>query len=70
MGADRALKALALHTIAELELGPVADGPRVTSATTLRDALALLVEHHGRTLAVTDDEGRVVGSVTRDDILR
>jgi len=70
VGADRALKALALHTIAELELGPVADGPRVTSATTLRDALALLVEHHGRTLAVTDDEGRVVGSVTRDDILR
>jgi osmoprotectant transport system ATP-binding protein len=70
VGADRALKALALHTVAELELGPVADGPRVTPATTLRDALALLVEHHGRTLAVTDDEGRVVGSVTRDDILR
>jgi osmoprotectant transport system ATP-binding protein len=70
VGADRALKALALHTIAELELGPVADGPRVTPATTLRDALALLVEHHGRTLAVIDDEGRVIGSVTRDDILR
>jgi osmoprotectant transport system ATP-binding protein len=70
VGADRALKALALHTIAELELRPAADGPRVTRATTLRDALALLVGQHGHTLAVTDDEGRVVGSVTRDDVLR
>jgi osmoprotectant transport system ATP-binding protein len=70
VGADRALKALALHTVAELELGPPADGPRVTPGTTLRDALALLIEHHAQTLAVTDDEGRVVGSVTRDDLLR
>jgi osmoprotectant transport system ATP-binding protein len=69
-GADRALKALALHTVAELELGPAADGPRVTRETTLRDALALLVEHHAATLAVTGDDGRVVGSVTRDDLLR
>ena len=70
VGADRALKALALHTVAELELGPAADGPRVTRETTLRDALALLIEHHTEVLAVTDGEGRVVGSVTRDDLLR
>jgi osmoprotectant transport system ATP-binding protein len=70
VGADRALKALALHTVGELELRPAADGPRVPKETTVRDALALLLERRAETLAVTDGDGRVVGSLTRDDLLR
>ena len=68
VGADRALKALALRTLAELDLRPAADGPRAPRETTLRDALALLVAEHAQTLAVTDGD-TVLGSVTRDDLL-
>jgi len=70
VGADRALKALALHTLAEVELGPPADGPRCALGTTARDALALMLETHTRTLAVTDETGAVVGSISRDALLR
>ena len=70
VGADRALKALALRTLGELELrAPADDGPRLPNTTTLRDALALLVAEHARTLVVTDDAGTALGSVTRDDLL-
>jgi osmoprotectant transport system ATP-binding protein len=69
VGADRALKALALRTLAELELGAPGDGPRLPRTATLREALALLVEEHADTLAVTDESGAVVGSVTRDALL-
>jgi osmoprotectant transport system ATP-binding protein len=69
VGADRALKALALRTLAELELGAPADGPRLPRTATLREALALLVEKHAGTLAVTDESGAVVGSVTREALL-
>ncbi len=71
VGADRALKALALRTLGELELRPAADGgPRLPRAATLRDALALLIDERAQTLVVTDDAGTVVGSLTRDDLLR
>ena len=70
VGADRALKALALHTVGELELRAAVDGPRVPKETTVRDALALLVERRAETLAVTDGDGRVLGSLTRDELLR
>jgi osmoprotectant transport system ATP-binding protein len=71
VGHDRALKALALHTVGELELRPSTDGgPRVPRSTTLRDALALLIAEHAHTLTVTDDAGVVVGSLTRDDLLQ
>jgi osmoprotectant transport system ATP-binding protein len=71
VGADRALKALALHTLAELELRPPsAEGPRLPQSTTVRDALALLIERHAETLAVTDGDGRVLGSLTKDDLTR
>src|SRR6185312_4073968 len=43
VGSDRALKALALHTLAELDLGPPTDGVRAPQTTTLRDALSLLI---------------------------
>jgi osmoprotectant transport system ATP-binding protein len=70
VGHDRALKVLSLHTLADLELGPPHDGPRAPSSTTLRDALALLIAEHAETIAVTDADGAVLGSVTRDDVLR
>ena len=67
VGRDRALKALALRSVSELELGPVADGPRVAMTSTARDALSLAIEKHAHVLAVTDGE-TVVGSVTRDQL--
>jgi osmoprotectant transport system ATP-binding protein len=71
VGADRALKALALRTLADLRLrDATGDGPRTQRKTTLRDALALLVAEHAQTLVVVDEAGKPVGSVTRDDILR
>ena len=70
VGADRALKVLSLHTLAELELGPPRDGPRAAAGTTLRDALALLIAEHADVVAVTDADGTVIGSVTKDDLLR
>ena len=70
VGADRALKVLSLHTLADLELGPPRDGPHAAADTTLRDALALLIAARADVVAVTDASGTVVGSVTRDDLLR
>jgi osmoprotectant transport system ATP-binding protein len=71
VGADRALKALALRTLGELELKPPNDGaPRMQSSTTLRDALALLIAERRETLTVTDDAGTPLGSVTLEDLLR
>jgi osmoprotectant transport system ATP-binding protein len=69
VGADRALKALALRTLAELQLGPAADGPRIPRTSTVRDALALAIEKHAHVLAVTDESGAVVGSVSRDALV-
>jgi osmoprotectant transport system ATP-binding protein len=70
VGADRALKAMALHTLAELELRPAANGVRAPRTTTLRDALSLLISERADVLTVTDDDGRVLGSVTEADLLR
>jgi len=71
VGADRALKALSLRTLAELPLQPPRDdAPRLPSSTSLRDALALLIAERRETLTVTDDGGVPQGSVTREDLLR
>jgi osmoprotectant transport system ATP-binding protein len=69
VGRDRALKALALHTLAELELGPPTDAPRCVRTTTVRDALALVLEKRVDVLAVTDESGAVIGSVTKEALL-
>jgi osmoprotectant transport system ATP-binding protein len=73
VGADRALKRLALRRLEELPLRPLdgvpADAPRLPRETTLRDALALLVAEHRDELVVTDGGGEPVGLVTRDDLL-
>jgi osmoprotectant transport system ATP-binding protein len=73
VGADRALKALALQTLADLELKPAGDTDgalRLSHRTTNRDALALLIAEQADTLVVTDDDGAVLGSLSRDDLLR
>jgi osmoprotectant transport system ATP-binding protein len=70
VGRDRALKVLSLHTLGDLELGPPRDGPHATADTTLREALALLIDAHADVVAVTDEQGTVIGSVTKDDVLR
>jgi osmoprotectant transport system ATP-binding protein len=70
VGADRALKALTLRKLDELQLQSVVDGaPRLPKSTTLRDALALLIVEHTDVLTVTDENGTPLGSVTRDDVL-
>jgi osmoprotectant transport system ATP-binding protein len=71
VGADRGLKRLALTRLADLELEPAppatADGaPTASVATTLRDALSLMLTHDGRPLVVLDADGRPVGTVTVD----
>ena len=68
VGRDRALKALALRTLADLDLRPAIDGVRAPRTTTLRDALSLLIAEQAHVLAVTDEDGRVVGSVRKDDL--
>jgi osmoprotectant transport system ATP-binding protein len=72
VGRDRALKALALHTLAELELRPAAgDGLlRLPAETSLRDALALLVAEHQDALLVTAADGSPLGVARREDLLR
>jgi osmoprotectant transport system ATP-binding protein len=70
VGHDRALKVLSLHTLGDLELRPPREGPQVPVSTTLRDALSLLIEAHADAVAVTDASGAVIGSATKDDLLR
>src|SRR5436309_13902571 len=71
VGADRALKALSLRKLGDLELRPTVEGaPRLSKSTTLRDALALLIAERADTLTVTDESGAPLGSITRDDLFR
>ena len=72
VGRDRALKALALRKLGDLELSRASgDGlPRLPAETSLRDALALLVAEHGDAVVVIGDDGSSLGVATREDILR
>jgi osmoprotectant transport system ATP-binding protein len=70
VGKDRALKALALRRLEELQLRPAVDGgPRVEKECTLRDALSLLLTERAEMLVVTDG-GTPIGSLAREDLLR
>jgi osmoprotectant transport system ATP-binding protein len=72
VGRDRALKALALRNLSELDLKPATgeDGlPRLPQDTSLRDALATLVAEHRDTALVVGADGSTLGVVTREDIL-
>jgi osmoprotectant transport system ATP-binding protein len=71
VGRDRALKALALRTLGELELSTGSgDGlPRLPAETSLRDALALLIAERRDALVVTDADGSPLGVARREDLL-
>jgi osmoprotectant transport system ATP-binding protein len=73
VGADRALKRLALTTLGELDLiGPDglnadlrSDGARrMPAQTSVRDALSIVLSTDGEPLTVVDDDGRVLGVFT------
>ena len=72
VGADRSLKRLALKRLADVELlaapnGDISRYPTVSASTTLRDALALMLEEGRRELAVVDD-GVCRGLCTVDQV--
>ena len=71
VGRDRALKALSLRTLGELELRPAKeDGlPRVPVGTNLREALAVLIAERRDALLVVGDDGSALGVVRREDLL-
>jgi len=73
VGEDRALKALALRRLSELDLRPVAEAdgaPRIRDDSTLRDALARLVAEKSDYLLVVRADGTPAGAVAREDLLR
>jgi osmoprotectant transport system ATP-binding protein len=68
VGADRGLKRLALRRLDEVELEPLADGyedaPSVDRATTLRDALSLMLTEGSSACLVRGGDGSIVGMLT------
>jgi osmoprotectant transport system ATP-binding protein len=69
VGADRALKRLALSTVGELELADSApdaapDSEPIPADTSLRDALSLMLSADGRPVPVAADGGGIRGYVT------
>jgi osmoprotectant transport system ATP-binding protein len=71
VGRDRALKALSLRTLGDLELAPSSgDGlPHLPAETNLRDALAVLIAEHREALVVVGADGDALGVVKREDLL-
>lgn len=70
VGADRALKRLALMRVSDIELGPANGGPEISDRALLRDALSDLLQHgalHGR---VVDAEGQTLGGLTMETLAR
>src|SRR4051794_429614 len=70
VGADRALKRLALVSAGEgasPEPAP-AGAPRIAAATSLRDALPILLARAAEKAAVVGEDGRPVGSVSLPEI--
>ena len=72
VGRDRALKALALKRLGDLELSPATeDGlPRLPADTTLRDALAHVVAERREAVLVVGPDGSPLGVARREDLLR
>jgi osmoprotectant transport system ATP-binding protein len=75
VGRDRALKALSLRKLGELDLTPPPGGagdglPRLSRDTNMREALAVLIAEHREALVVVGDDGAQLGVVKREDLLR
>jgi osmoprotectant transport system ATP-binding protein len=72
VGADRALKRLGLSTLADLELlapnGLRPGANRVALKATVRDALSQLMAAGGEALTVVDDDDKVVGLATIEQL--
>jgi osmoprotectant transport system ATP-binding protein len=66
VGGDRALKALALVTAGEAAKPgpPPPDAPSVPAGASLREALSVMLAEHADQVAVTQGDGRRIGSVT------
>jgi len=66
VGADRALKRLALVTAGEAAdpAPPAADVPMVPSTMSLHDVLSVLLASHAEMVAVKDPDGSVRGTVS------
>ncbi len=71
VGADRALKALALRRVRDLAARPLdgVRGPVVSPDVSLRDALSKLLETGAAAVLVAGADGAPVGSVTLADLL-
>jgi osmoprotectant transport system ATP-binding protein len=70
IGEDRALRRLALKRLSDVQLAPAdgADGHvRVSTDTTVRNAVSLLLETKSDRLLVEDDEGQLVGAFRFSD---
>jgi osmoprotectant transport system ATP-binding protein len=61
VGGDRALRRLALKTLAEVPLEPGEAGPRVSPETNVRNAVSLLLELKADALTVSEGD-RILGS--------
>ena len=71
VGPERALKRLSLLKVGDVKLGPLTpshDGPSVSVAASLRQALDAIVSSEGGSAVVTDATGSQVGVVTLETI--
>jgi osmoprotectant transport system ATP-binding protein len=70
VGADRSLKRLSLYRVSDaMQPGEAGNaGASVKPTDDLRDALAAMISANSDRLAVVDETGAVVGSITRDAI--
>jgi osmoprotectant transport system ATP-binding protein len=68
IGEDRALRRLALRTLADAPLQPGSgDGPRIPSATSLRNAVSQMLETNSDLVVVVDGAGNELGVFRLDD---
>jgi len=70
IGEDRALRRLALRRVGDVELAPGGgdDAPVVSAATTVRNALSLMVGSQGDRVRVVGDDGETKGVLTFSQI--
>jgi osmoprotectant transport system ATP-binding protein len=70
VGADRALKRLALLRVSDIELGPPNGGPSIRDTALVRDALSDLLQHGALHGNVVDGDGQTVGGISMEALAR
>ena len=70
VGADRALKRLALLRVSDIELGPSNGGPSIRDSALVRDALSDLLQHGALHGNVVDADGQTVGGISMEALAR